>query len=42
MKQVDQDEWDRAGQKAKGQARQGHGVPRSAEERLKAGVPYSG
>ena len=25
----------------KGKARVGHGVPRSPEERLKAGVPYS-
>jgi len=25
----------------KGKARAGHGVPRSPEERLKAGVPYS-
>jgi len=30
-----------ASEKAKGKARVGHGVPRSPEERLKAGVPYS-
>jgi hypothetical protein len=30
-----------AADKVKGKVRQGHGVPRSAEERLKAGVPYS-
>jgi hypothetical protein len=28
-------------EKVKGKVRTGHGVPRSPEERLKAGVPYS-
>jgi hypothetical protein len=28
-------------EKVKGKVRQGHGAPRSPEERLKAGVPYS-
>lgn len=30
-----------AAEKAKGKVRSGHGAPRSPEERLKAGVPYS-
>jgi hypothetical protein len=30
-----------AAEKVKGKVRSGHGVPRSPEERLKAGVPYS-
>jgi hypothetical protein len=34
-------EWEKAGKEAHGREYSGEGRPRSAEERLRAGVPYS-